>query len=103
MKSRRSRRRRYPFVLWRRSNGLRPIRRGAEKSSRGSSSIVRAVVAMCSSLSIGTVAEGVETNEQLERLKNEGCTEAQGYLFSPPKSVTDVKTWLAAIASPRLP
>jgi diguanylate cyclase (GGDEF)-like protein len=61
--------------------------------------IVRAVVAMCSSLSIGTVAEGVETNEQLERLKNEGCTEAQGYLFSPPKSVTDVKTWLAAIAS----
>ena len=60
--------------------------------------IVRAVVAMSSSLSIGTTAEGVETCQQLERLKSEGCTEAQGYLFSPPRSAADVKTWLAALA-----
>jgi diguanylate cyclase (GGDEF)-like protein len=60
--------------------------------------IVRAVVAMSSSLSIGTTAEGVETHAQLERLKSEGCTEAQGYLFSPPKSAADVKEWLAALA-----
>ena len=60
--------------------------------------IVRAVVAMSSSLSIGTTAEGVETYAQLERLKSEGCTEAQGYLFSPPRSAADVKTWLAALA-----
>jgi EAL domain-containing protein (putative c-di-GMP-specific phosphodiesterase class I) len=33
----------------------------------------------------------------LERLKSEGCTEAQGYLFSPPRSAADVKTWLAAL------
>jgi EAL domain-containing protein (putative c-di-GMP-specific phosphodiesterase class I) len=38
--------------------------------------IVRAVVAMCKSLGIATVAEGVETSQQLERLKSEGCTEA---------------------------
>jgi diguanylate cyclase (GGDEF)-like protein len=60
--------------------------------------IVRAVVAMSSSLSIGTTAEGVETYQQLERLKSEGCTEAQGYLFSPPRSAVDVKAWLAALA-----
>jgi diguanylate cyclase (GGDEF)-like protein len=60
--------------------------------------IVRAVVAMSSSLSIGTTAEGVETFQQLERLKSEGCTEAQGYLFSPPRSAADVRTWLAALA-----
>jgi predicted signal transduction protein with EAL and GGDEF domain len=60
--------------------------------------IVRAVVAMSSSLSIGTTAEGVETHAQLERLKSEGCTEAQGYLFSPPRAAADVKTWLAALA-----
>jgi EAL domain-containing protein (putative c-di-GMP-specific phosphodiesterase class I) len=59
--------------------------------------IVRAVVAMSSSLSIGTTAD-VETYQQLERLKSEGCTEAQGYLFSPPRSAADVKTWLAALA-----
>jgi diguanylate cyclase (GGDEF)-like protein len=56
--------------------------------------IVRAVVAMCGSLSIRTVAVGVETNQQFERLKSEGCTEAQGYLFSPPRLAADVTTWL---------
>jgi diguanylate cyclase (GGDEF)-like protein len=61
--------------------------------------IMRAIVAMSSSLSIGTTAEGVETRQQLERLESEGCTEAQGYLFSPPRSAADVNTWLAAFAS----
>jgi EAL domain-containing protein (putative c-di-GMP-specific phosphodiesterase class I) len=60
--------------------------------------IVRAVVAMSSSLSIGTTAEGVETYAQLERLKSEGCTEAQGYLFSPPKAAADVNAWLASLS-----
>jgi diguanylate cyclase (GGDEF)-like protein len=70
-----------------------------DMSDHGDSlAIVRAVVAMSSSLSIGTTAEGVETYQQLERLKSEGCTEAQGYLFSPLRSAADVKTWLAALA-----
>jgi diguanylate cyclase (GGDEF)-like protein len=69
-----------------------------DMSDHGDSlAIVRAVVAMSSSLSIGTTAEGVETHAQLERLKSEGCTEAQGYLFSPPRSAADVKAWLAAL------
>jgi diguanylate cyclase (GGDEF)-like protein len=46
--------------------------------------IVRAVAAMSSSLGMKTTAEGVETEEQLQTLKEEGCTEVQGYLFSKP-------------------
>jgi diguanylate cyclase (GGDEF)-like protein len=46
--------------------------------------IIRAVTGLGSSLGIKTTAEGVETEQQLETLKNEGCTEVQGYLFSKP-------------------
>jgi EAL domain-containing protein (putative c-di-GMP-specific phosphodiesterase class I) len=46
--------------------------------------IIRAVAGLGASLGISTTAEGVETREQLERLRAAGCTEAQGFLFSPP-------------------
>jgi diguanylate cyclase (GGDEF)-like protein len=59
--------------------------------------IVRAVIAMGSSLGIATTAEGVETPEQFKQLKLEGCTEVQGYLFSPPRPAADVKGLLASI------
>jgi diguanylate cyclase (GGDEF)-like protein len=51
-----------------------------------SQAIIRAVVAMGRSLGMTTTAEGVETADQLDRLRREGCTEAQGYLFSKPIS-----------------
>jgi diguanylate cyclase (GGDEF)-like protein len=63
--------------------------------------IVRAVIAMGSGLGIATTAEGVETTEQFKRLKLEGCTEVQGYLFSPPRPAGDVKALLASI-NPKL-
>jgi EAL domain-containing protein (putative c-di-GMP-specific phosphodiesterase class I) len=44
--------------------------------------IIRAVTGLGSSLGMKTTAEGVETAEQLRTLKDEGCTEVQGYLFS---------------------
>jgi diguanylate cyclase (GGDEF)-like protein len=46
--------------------------------------IIRAVTSLGSSLGMETTAEGVETEEQLKKLKEEGCTEVQGYLFSKP-------------------
>jgi len=46
--------------------------------------IIRAVTAMSISLGMKTTAEGVETEEELQTLKEEGCTEVQGYLFSKP-------------------
>jgi diguanylate cyclase (GGDEF)-like protein len=47
--------------------------------------IVRAITGLCQNMGIRTTAEGVETAEQLEILKQEGCTEAQGYYFGEPK------------------
>jgi EAL domain-containing protein (putative c-di-GMP-specific phosphodiesterase class I) len=46
--------------------------------------IAKTIVAMAKALDLTTVAEGVETAEQLEVLKNMGCDQIQGYLFSRP-------------------
>jgi EAL domain-containing protein (putative c-di-GMP-specific phosphodiesterase class I) len=46
--------------------------------------IVRAVVSLGRELGMATTAEGVETREQLDLLARAGCSEIQGYFFSPP-------------------
>jgi diguanylate cyclase (GGDEF)-like protein/PAS domain S-box-containing protein len=46
--------------------------------------IVRAIITMAHSLGMKTVAEGVETREQLDFLRTQGCDYAQGFYFSPP-------------------
>lgn len=46
--------------------------------------IVSAIISMASSLGMQTIAEGVETQGQLEFLRAHGCVEAQGYLYSRP-------------------
>jgi diguanylate cyclase (GGDEF)-like protein len=56
----------------------------------GSRAIIRAVVGLGRSLGMTTACEGVETQEELDYLKREGCTEAQGYFFSKPKPAGDL-------------
>jgi diguanylate cyclase (GGDEF)-like protein len=46
--------------------------------------IVRAILAMASNLKLQVIAEGVESEDQLAFLHDEGCQEVQGYLLSPP-------------------
>ena len=46
--------------------------------------IVRAIIMLGHSLNIAVLAEGVETEDQLSRLRSEGCDEVQGYLFGRP-------------------
>lgn len=58
--------------------------------------IVRAVAGLGHSLGIATLAEGVETSEQLDRLRAAGYTEAQGYLFNRPGPSYTVASLLAA-------
>ena len=57
--------------------------------------IVRAVTGLGASLGMATTGEGVETQEELDYLKREGCTEAQGYFFSKPKPASEISRMLA--------
>jgi diguanylate cyclase (GGDEF)-like protein len=59
-------------------------------SNVDSKAIIRAVTVLGGSLGMTTIGEGVETQEQLEYLKQEGCTEGQGYFFSKPKPAREV-------------
>ena len=52
--------------------------------NKGSLNIVRAVAALANGMGMTTTAEGVETQEQLDSIAAEGCTEMQGFLFSRP-------------------
>jgi diguanylate cyclase (GGDEF)-like protein/PAS domain S-box-containing protein len=61
--------------------------------------IVRAISALGRSLNISTTAEGVETVEQLERLRMEGCTEVQGFLFSAARPAAEIESLLRTFSS----
>lgn len=57
--------------------------------------IVRAIVNLGRDLGITTVAEGIETDTQADRLYRKGCDQAQGYLFSPAIGAEQVPALLA--------
>jgi EAL domain-containing protein (putative c-di-GMP-specific phosphodiesterase class I) len=46
---------------------------------------------------MATIAEGVETKEQLDRVRAEGCTEAQGYYFSRPRPASEIAALLSSM------
>ncbi|MGJ5180339.1 bifunctional diguanylate cyclase/phosphodiesterase [Bradyrhizobium oligotrophicum] len=64
--------------------------------SEGSAAIVQAVVNIAAIRNMSTTAEGVETEAQRQVLKRLGCSEMQGYLFSPPKPAAEVRQLFAA-------
>ncbi|MBF0097236.1 MAG: EAL domain-containing protein [Magnetococcales bacterium] len=51
--------------------------------------IIRAVIGLAHSLGLSVIAEGVETADQLELLRREGCDEIQGYYYSRPLPPAD--------------
>jgi diguanylate cyclase (GGDEF)-like protein len=60
-------------------------------------SIVDAIINLAESLSLGVIAEGVETAEQLEILQSLGATMGQGYLWSRALPATGLASWLRAV------
>ena len=62
-----------------------------------SAAIVRAVAELGRSLAMTTTAEGVETEAQLAHLKQEGCTEVQGYLFSRPRPASELASLISTL------
>jgi diguanylate cyclase (GGDEF)-like protein len=68
-----------------------------EKADCGA--IVRAVTGLSNELGMATTAEGVETREQLDVLIRAGCTEIQGYLYSPAVPAAAVPAMLHEVAA----
>ncbi len=62
---------------------------GAARDNPESLAIVRAVVAMADALEMSTTAEGVETEEELAKIRLLGCKKIQGYYFGRPMSADD--------------
>ncbi len=68
---------------------------------RGDSlAIIKAVIGLGQSLGMSTTAEGVETEEQLKAVREQGCSEVQGFLFSPPLEAGQVAALLARETAP---
>ncbi len=62
--------------------------------SSGDDSLVKAIIAMGQSLNLDIIAEGVESNEQLDFLQKHDCNFAQGYFFSKPVSADEIELML---------
>ncbi len=69
------------------------VRDLAEKPD--SIAIIRAVTGLGQSYGITTTAEGVETQEQLDQMRAEGCSEVQGYFYSKPVPAGEIAQLLA--------
>ena len=74
-----------------------------ELSQRPDSSlaILRSIIALGTSLGIATTAEGIETKQQLERMRKEGCTEVQGFYIGIPRPVSELTQMLEHAKQPR--
>jgi EAL domain-containing protein (putative c-di-GMP-specific phosphodiesterase class I) len=56
--------------------------------------IVRSSLELARNLGLSVVAEGVETAEVADRLRESGCQSAQGYFYARPMPAESLETWL---------
>ena len=64
--------------------------------------IVKSLINLAKDLNLNIIAEGVETQEQLQFLKDHNCIEAQGYYLNKPLSTKDISKLLTASSDPTL-
>jgi len=62
--------------------------------SEGGFEIATAVIAIGHKFNLRVLAEGVETQEQLEFLRQQGCDELQGYFISKPLDAANLERWI---------
>ncbi len=62
--------------------------------------LIEATVRVAASLGMATVAEGIETQAQADRVKQLGCDKGQGYVFARPLSAVDLALWLVGKVDP---
>jgi diguanylate cyclase (GGDEF)-like protein len=70
------------------------VRGAASKGSRNSA-IIRAIVSLAESLGMDTVAEGVETHDDLQLIRELGVSQVQGYIFGRPADAAAAKEFAA--------
>lgn len=58
--------------------------------------ITRAIIALAKTFNLSITAEGVETEEQLKFLQEEGCDEIQGYYYAKPLSLEELKIFISS-------
>ncbi|PWV63478.1 diguanylate cyclase/phosphodiesterase [Plasticicumulans acidivorans] len=69
---------------------------------QGGEAIIAAALSMARAFGLELVVEGVETSEQLERVRRLGARRAQGYYFARPQSAAALADWLHARAAARI-
>jgi diguanylate cyclase len=62
--------------------------------------LVSTVVTLARAFGMRTVAEGVETPEQLRLLRQSGCDQAQGYLYARPTAAAEVREMIGRLRVP---
>lgn len=69
------------------------------KDASHSQTLISSIISLAHGLHMSVVAEGVETEEQLDFLKKYQCDEAQGYLYSPPVPAAEFEAFLVPALS----
>jgi diguanylate cyclase (GGDEF)-like protein len=65
--------------------------RGAASSTNRNSAIIRAIVTLAETLGMDTTAEGVETHDDLNLIRELGCSQIQGYIFGRPMPAEEAR------------
>jgi diguanylate cyclase (GGDEF)-like protein len=71
-----------------------------QSNDQGVRVILESILGMCHNLGLGVVAEGVETQQQLAMLRQNGCSELQGYLLGKPMPAAAVGEFLISQQRP---
>ncbi|MDB5677167.1 EAL domain-containing protein [Sphingomonas bacterium] len=66
--------------------------RGAAATGSTSEAILRSIISLAQSLKMDTTAEGVETHDDLNLIRELGCSQVQGYIFGKPMEAAEART-----------